>query len=61
MNRSISIQIEEERTKLHELVAEFGFADSRVIKQSQWLDSCLNMYASMNDNLSSCPILKRCL
>jgi len=49
----IKWRIEEERVKLHELVQLYGFSDDRVIEQSQLLDICLNMYASIDQAQSS--------
>lgn len=51
-------RIEQERVKLHDLVAQYGFSDNRIIEQSQLLDSCLNMYASISNNPSSCQIVE---
>ncbi|WP_350339087.1 aspartyl-phosphate phosphatase Spo0E family protein [Paenibacillus sp. PK4536] len=38
------IKVEKERVKLHRLVNKYGLADLKVLKQSQYLDTCLNAY-----------------
>lgn len=41
---SLMIKVEKERVKLHRLVNKYGLADLKVLKQSQYLDTCLNAY-----------------
>lgn len=40
-------KLERERSKLHKLVEKYGFADDRVIRQSQQLDTYLNQYSHL--------------
>ncbi|NGZ75199.1 aspartyl-phosphate phosphatase Spo0E family protein [Saccharibacillus alkalitolerans] len=43
-SKEIQVEMERQRSILHQLASEYGFLDNRVLMQSQKLDEWLNKY-----------------